>query len=80
MRRCHDVIDSRWDFEYAAAVMNAKLLHGWRDGEADGFIRSRWVCNDQIGRERIESALNAFDRGVKTLQIYAKVVTHMLYP
>lgn len=42
---------------------------GGGDGEADGLLRPALVRHHEVGRERVEAALDAFHRGEERLQV-----------
>ena len=79
-----DVVDAIGNLEQAAAIMDAEVLHGLRDGEADGRASARFVGNDQVGGERIEPTVDALDAGIKRLEVDADIgvllVRHGLLP
>ena len=51
----------------------AERLHGRRDGQADGLLRAVGIGHDEVRRQRVQPAVDAFDAGVEALQIYAHV-------
>ena len=68
-----DVVDAVGNLEQAAAVVYPEVLHGLRDGEADGRAPARFVGNDQVGGERVEPAVDALDASVKRLKVDADI-------
>ena len=68
-----DVLDPARDLEDAAAVAHAERFHGRRYGEADGRIAARGVGYHELGEERVEPSVDAFDRGVERLEVDAQV-------
>ena len=68
-----DVVDAVGNLEQTAAVVYPEVLHGLCDGEADGRAPARFVGNDQVGGERVESAVDALDASVKRLEVDADI-------
>ena len=68
-----NVVDAIGYFEQATTVMDAEVLHGLGDSEADGRASARFVGNDQVGGERIEPTIDALDAGIKRLEVDADV-------
>ena len=68
-----DVVDAVGNFEQTAAVVYPEVLHGLRDGEADGRAPARFVGNDQVGGKRIEPTIDALNAGIKRLEVDADV-------
>ena len=64
-----DVVDAVGNFEQAAAVMDAEVLHRLRDGQADCRAAARLVGHDQVGGKRIEPTVDTLDAGVKRLEV-----------
>ena len=50
---------------------DAFCLEGRRDRKAYGLVAPCRVRDDEVGGHRIEPALDAFDRGIERLQVYA---------
>ena len=69
----HDVVHALGDLEHAATAGQAERLHGRRDGQADGLLRAVGIGHDEVRRQRVQPAVDAFDAGVEALQIYAHV-------
>ena len=72
-RRRHEVVEGFENLEHAATVAHALRLEGGRDGQAYGLVRAFGVGDHQIGRHRIETAFDAFHRGVERFQVYAEI-------
>ena len=68
-----DVVDAIGNFEQTAAIVYPEVLHGLRDGKADGRASARFVGNDQVGGERIEPTVDALDAGIKRLEVDADI-------
>ena len=68
-----DVVDAVGNLEQTAAIVYPEVLHGLRDGKADGRASARFVGNDQVGGERIEPTVDALDAGIKRLEVDADV-------
>ena len=64
-RRRHNIINALRNLEDATAVMDTKCLHRRRDCQANGLIRSCWICNNQPCGHRIQSPLRALHRGIE---------------
>ena len=69
-----DVTDYLSMYRLSARELGARILneiyeqlriHATCGIEADRFFRPRHICNDQIGRHGIQSALRAFHRSIK---------------
>lgn len=72
-RYSFDVVDAVGNFEQAAAVMDAEVLHRLRDGQADRRAAARLVGHDQVGGKRIEPTVDTLDAGVKRLKVDADI-------
>ena len=70
-----DVVDAVGNFEQAAAVMDAEVLHRLRDGQADCRAAARLVGHDQVGGKRIEPTVDTLDAGVKRLEVDTDIRT-----
>ena len=68
-----DAVDAVGNLEQTAAVVYPEVLHSLCDGEADGRAPARFVGNDQVGGERVESAVDALDASVKRLEVDADI-------
>lgn len=68
-----DGLDRLDDLEQAWPARNAVGLEGRRDGEAYGLLGAALVRHDEVGGERIEAALGAFDRCVERLEVNGDV-------
>lgn len=68
-----DVVDTVGNLEQATAVMDSEVFHGLCDGKADGRAPARFVGNDQVGGERVETAVDALDAGVERLEVDADI-------
>ena len=53
--------------------MDSEVFHGLCDGKADGRAPARFVGNDQVGGERVETAVDALDAGVERLEVDADI-------
>ena len=72
-RLCHDVVDTGRYLEDAAPVAYAELLHGGRDGQADGRGPAVRIGYHEVRREGVAAAVGAFHARVERLQVDADV-------
>ena len=90
-RRRDDVVDLPMQPRFRLADLLLRLkqsrtpgdterLQRGADGKADRLIRARLVCDQQTRRERIESAIDAFDAGVVRFEIDCHIGFHPLTP
>ena len=52
-------------------------LQCWRNSQTDCFFRTAFVCNNEIGGQRIQVALDAFNTGIETLGIDRHVLAYL---
>ena len=53
------------DLEEARASADAVCLERGGDGETDRLARAALICDHEMRRQRIESTLDTFDRGIE---------------
>ena len=69
------------DLEEARASADAVRLEGGGDGEADRLARAALVCNHEMRRQRVQPALDTFDRGIERFEVDGDIRALLhLYP
>ena len=64
-----DLLNTLKHFKKPRPAGNAICFQGRRNSQTDRFLRPAFIRNHQIGGQRIELALNAFDRSIKAFQV-----------
>ena len=70
-RRCHYICKALGYLKHSGTAADSARAKRWRHCETDRFVASCRIRNNQIGRHRIESSLNAFNRCIERLEVYA---------